>query len=143
VKLSSEVEIDRNAPEVFAVVSDFSRNPEWQNGVVSAAWTSEPPIRVGSTYDQVARFLGKDVVTRFVVTDYQPDHSISIKSVESSFPIEVTRRVDPLGDHRCRVIADIAGDPSGFYRIFGPLLQWMAQRQVRGDYKRLKDLLEH
>jgi len=142
VNLSSEVEIDRPAPEVFAVVSDFSRNPEWQNGVVSASWTSEPPIRMGSTYDQVARFLGKDVVTKFVVTDYQPDRSISIKSVESSFPINVTRRVEPLSDHRCRVIANIEGDPSGFYRIFGPLLQWMAQRQVRGDYKRLKDMLE-
>lgn len=142
MNLRSSVEIERPAPEVFAVVSDFSRNPEWQRGMRSAVWTSPPPLRRGSTYDQVARFLGRDVVTSFEVVDHRPGRSVTIESRESSFPIRVTRSVTPLGPGRCRVDAEVSGEPSGFFRVFGPVLRWMAQASVRGDYRRLRSLLE-
>lgn len=142
MRLTSSVEIDRPPEEVFAVISDFSRNPEWQKGMKSARWTSEPPARVGSTYEQVARFLGRDVITVFEVTAYEPDRSVTIESRESSFPITVTRSVEPLGSDRSKVTAQIVGEPGRFFRLFGPLLRTMAQRSVRGDYERLRRLLE-
>ena len=73
----SSIDIDREAGEVFAVVADFSRNPEWQGGMRSATWTSEPPVRIGSTYDQEARFVGRDVVTTFEVVAFDPGRSIT------------------------------------------------------------------
>lgn len=142
MKLTSSVEIDRPPEEVFAVISDFSRNPEWQKGMKSAHWTSEPPARVGSTYEQVARFLGRDVITIFEVTAYEPDRSVTIESRESSFPITVIRSVEPLGPDRSRVTAHIVGEPGRFFRLFGPVLRAMAERSVRGDYERLRRLLE-
>ena len=142
MKMRSSLEIERPAAEVFAVVSDFSRNPEWQGGMRSAEWTSQPPIRVGSTYDQVARFLGRDIVTSFEVVAYEPERSITIESRRSSFPIRVARSVEPLGDDRCRVTADVSGEPGRFFRLFGPLLDRMAARSVRSDYRRLKAMLE-
>jgi uncharacterized membrane protein len=142
VKLTSSVEIDRPPEEVFAVISDFSRNPEWQKGMKSARWTSEPPARVGSTYEQVARFLGRDVVTIFEVTAHEPGRSVTIESRESSFPITVTRSVEPLGPDRSKVNAHIVGEPGRFFKLFGPLLRTMAERSVRGDYERLRRLLE-
>lgn len=142
VHMHSSLEIDRPSDEVFAVIADFSRNPEWQRGMKSAVWTSDPPIRIGSTYDQVARFLGRDVTTSFEVVEYDPGRSITIESQASSFPIRVTRSVEPLADSRCRVIADVSGEPGRFFRLFGPVLAWMAERSVRGDYQRLKEVLE-
>jgi uncharacterized protein YndB with AHSA1/START domain len=142
MKLTSTVDIDRPAEDVFAVISDFSRNPEWQGGMKSARWTSAPPIDVGSTYEQVARFLGRVVVTTFEVVAYEPDRSVTIESRQSSFPIEVTRSVEPLGPDRTRVHAEIVGEPARFFRLFGPLLRMMAERSVRGDYARLRRLLE-
>lgn len=142
MKLDSTIEIHRPADEVFAVVSDFSRNPEWQRGMKSARWTTEPPTRVGSTYQQVARFLGRNVVTAFEVVAYEPGRSVSIESRESSFPIRVTRSVEPLGPDRSRVSAHIVGEPRSFFRLIGPLLRLLAERSVRGDYVRLRRLLE-
>jgi uncharacterized membrane protein len=142
MKLASTVEIDRPADEVFAVISDFSRNPEWQGGMKSAHWTSEPPRGVGSTYQQVARFLGRDVITTFEVLAYEPGRSVTIESRESSFPITVTRSVEPLGPDRTRVSARIEGEPGRFFRLFGPLLRSMAERSVKRDYERLRRLLE-
>lgn len=142
MKLSSSVEIDRPAAEVFAVISDFSRNPEWQRGMRSAHWTSEPPIRVGSTYEQVASFLGRDVVTTFEVVAHEAGRSTTIESRQSSFPITVTRAVEPLGPDRSRASAHIIGEPGRFFRLFGPLLGLIAERSVRRDYERLRQLLE-
>jgi uncharacterized membrane protein len=142
VKLASTLEIDRPADEVFAVISDFSRNPEWQGGMKSAHWTSEPPTGVGSTYEQVARFLGRDVITTFEVVAFEPGRSVTIESRQSSFPITVTRSVEPLGPDRTRVSALIEGEPGRFFRLFGPLLRFMAERSVKGDYERLRRLLE-
>ena len=142
MKLDSSVEIDRPAEEVFGVISDFSRNPQWQRGMMSARWTSEPPIRVGSTYQQVARFLGRDVVTTFEVIGYEAGRSITIESRQSSFPIKVTRTVEPLGANRSRASAHIVGEPGRFFRLFGPILRVIAERSVRGDYERLRRLLE-
>lgn len=140
--LSSTIEIQRPADDVFAVISDFSRNPEWQGGMRRAHWTSEPPLRVGSTYDQVARFLGRDVITSFEVVAFEPGRSVTIESRESSFPITVTRTVEPTGTDRSRVTATISGQPGRFFFLVAPLLRPLVERSVRRDYRRLKELLE-
>jgi hypothetical protein len=142
MRLRSSLEVSRPAVEVFDVVSDFTRNPEWQRGMKSAAWTTDPPIRIGSSYQQKARFLGRDVLTDFEVTGFEPSHSITIESRQSSFPIRVTRMVESISTDRCLVIAEISGEPGRFFRVLGPLLRILAERSVRGDYRRLKALLE-
>jgi uncharacterized membrane protein len=140
--LRSSLEIGKPANEVFDVVADFARNPEWQGGMRSATWTSEPPVRIGSTYEQVARFLGRDVETTFEVVGYEPGRSITIESRASSFPIRVTRAVEPLTETTSRVTAEVSGEPGRFFRLFGPFLARIAERSVRRDYRRLRDLLE-
>lgn len=142
MKLQARRQIDRPGEEVFAFVSDASNNPRWQKGQRSCVWTSPPPTGVGSTYEQEARFLGRTVTSRFEVTEYEPGRSITIRSTEGSFPITVRRSVEPLGDGRSRVTAEIEGEPGGFFRLVGPALRRLAQRSVDADYDRLQQLLE-
>ena len=141
--MSATRTIDRPADEVFDLLADASNNPRWQNGMRSCSWTSEPPIGVGSTYRQHARFLGRDVRSTFVVVEYEPGRRIVIKSVESTFPIQVDRSVAAIGADSCRVTALVSGGPSGRgARLLGPLLGRMAQRSIDGDYDRLVSILE-
>jgi ribosome-associated toxin RatA of RatAB toxin-antitoxin module len=136
------VRVERPAPEVFAVVSDVRNNPRWQGGMVSCEWTSPPPRGLGATYDQTARFLGRDIVSRFVVDEFEPGRVIRVRTVQSPFPIVETRRVEPEGGSACRVTAIVGGDASGFFAIAGPLLRLMVARSVRSDYRRLARMLE-
>ena len=134
-------EVSCTAADAFAYVSNFENNPEWQQGMQSCTWTSPQPHGVGSTYDQVARFLGKDIVSSFRVVEHQPPQRVKITSTSGPFPITETRIVTPLGDRRCRVEAIVEGDASGFFRLGGPLLRPMVKRSVQGDYRRLAALL--
>lgn len=143
MELRATREVSRPAEEVFAFVSDASNNTDWQHGMVSCEWTSEPPIDLGSTYEQRARFLGRDVVSTFVVTRFEPDRLIEITTLESTFPIQVIRTVEPIDEGSCRVSALITGGPDrGLLRLAAPLMRRRAQRSVDADYDRLTELLE-
>ena len=124
------------------MVADMSRNPDWQRGMRECVWTSEPPLRLGSTYDQVAKFLGRRIVTSFEVTEFVPDSRIRIESTRSTFPLDITRTVESLASNRCRVSALVKGEPGRMFVIVGPLMRAMVGHSVRRDYLALKSLLE-
>lgn len=108
------------------MISDFARNTEWQGGMKACSWTTDPPIAVGSRYDQEAGFLGRTVFTTF----------------EGTFPTTVTRTVEPLADDRSRVSAHVRGTPNGLMGLLSPVMRPMVRRSVSGDSARLKQLLE-
>ena len=142
IDVSTSIDIDRPADEVFAFVSEFPSNPLWQSGQRSCEWTSEPPLRVGSTYDQRARFLGRDMTNSFRVTEHEPGRRVEFTSTGGSFPITVTRSVDPIDDSRSRFTERVRGEPGRFFRIAEPILHRLVTRSIRRDFPRLKALLE-
>ena len=137
MRLHAERDIARSAGEVADFFFDASNNPRWQRGMRRCEWETPPPIGVGSVYRQEASFLGRPVMSRFRVTEHTPGRSMTIESIESTFPITVTRRVEPVGTSACRVSADIRGAPGGVLRMVAPLTRRFAQRSVDADYDRL------
>jgi uncharacterized membrane protein len=142
VQVTSEVRIARPADEVFAFIADAENNPTWQDGMRSCRWVTEPPIAVGSRYAQHASFVGRDIESLFEVVALEPDTSITIETIESTFPIRVTRSVEPVGEGSCLVRAGVSGEPGGLFRFASPLLKRMVRRSVRNDYARLVEKLE-
>lgn len=140
--VSSSVTIDRPAAEVFDFIADMANNPRWQKGQESCVWTSEPPIAIGSTYDQRAKFAGRTIESSFEVTEFEPGHRIRIVSTSGPMPIDVTRTVTPLDDSSCEVSAHVQGEPPGPMKALGSALDPVVRKSVDGDYKRLKRLLE-
>lgn len=136
------IDVDKPAGEVFDYLADMANNPDWQRGQERCTWTSEPPLRVGSTYDQRARFLGRTITSSFEVVELEPGRRIRIVSTAGTMPIDVTRTVEPLADDRCRVGAEVRGEPPRAMRLLGPMLDRLVRRSVTGDYERLKARLE-
>ncbi len=141
IEVRASVCIQRPIAEVFGVISDFENNPRWQSGMVEAKFTSDGQLRVGSTYDQVAKFLGRRVLSSFEVIALEPDHLIKITSTSGSFAITVTRITEAL-DGGTQVTAIVQGDAGGFFKLAEPLLARLVQRSVSKDYVNLKRLLE-
>jgi uncharacterized membrane protein len=138
-----KIEIKRPCPIVWEYMANAEHNPEWLRNMQSARWITDPPIRIGSQYEQVARFLGKEVRTTFEVTALEEGHLITISSLPgSSFPITITRQVDPIGDDQCRVMETAGGDSSRYYRLAEPLMRPIMRVNIARAYRELKTLLE-
>ena len=142
MRLARAIAIDRPADEVFAFVAEPANNPRWQRGQRSCRWTTPPPVRAGSRYAQHARFLGRDLVHTFEVEELVPGRRIRLRSVDGTFPLAITRTVEPLGEGRARFREHVDGHPRGAVRLAGPLVRWLVGRSVARDQPRLKRLLE-
>jgi uncharacterized membrane protein len=142
IHVESRVEIERPAGDVFTFVADVRNNPRFQSGIRSCVWTSPPPVRAGSTYDQVATLLGREVVSKFVVDEYEEGRLIRFRSTEGPLELLELRTVTPIAVRRCTVEVVLDGDPGGYFRWAGPLLRPMVSRSVKADYRRLKAILE-
>lgn len=136
MQVTTSVDVAAPPDEVFAYLSNVENNPQWQSGMVSARWTSVAPIGKGSTYDQVASFLGRRIESTFEVEEYEPGRMIRASTTGGSFPITFTRTVEPA-DRGSKVSAVITGDASGFFKLAEPLLKIIVQRSVDGDYRTL------
>lgn len=142
IDVSTSIEIERSADDVFAFVTEFPNNPRWQRGQVACTWTSDPPLRVGSTYEQHARFLGRDMVNSFEVVEHVPGRRVKFRSTSGTFALTITRTVEPLGSGRARFTERAEGDPGRFFGVASPVLRRLVVRSIRRDFPVLKALLE-
>lgn len=141
MQVEVRIEINRKLEDIFAYITDFEKNPKWQKGMVSCTFSTEPPLRVGSQYQQIATFLGQDILSKFEVTAYIPNKRIEFETIESTFPIQIMREVTAK-ENSTEVHAIIRGQPNGLMRLFTPLVKIMMTQQIQNDYQRLKTLLE-
>lgn len=141
ISLSSSIEIEVPAAELFAFVSEFENNSAWQSGVEAAEWTSPRSLEVGSTYSQ--RMEYRDLITTYEVTAFTPGHSVTTETRSgATMPTSVTRTVEPVNDAASRITVTLVVRPRGWRRLIGPMLKGVISKSIETDYRRLKRVLE-
>ena len=141
MRVEIQIPIERPVEDVFAYITNFENNPQWQNGMVSCTFTTEQPVGEGSRYTQIAEFAGRTIESKFIVTKFIPNERVEFETTESTFPIQIVRAVKPI-PNGTQVEAIITGQPSGLIKLLSPFTGWMMRRSIQADYQRLKDLLE-
>lgn len=141
--ITTSIEIARPAEDVFAYVTDPSRFPEWQQGVVSGRLDTATP-RVGSRCTTVRKIGGREreVITELTACD--PPHRWSDRGIEGPIRAMVTVTVEPLADRsRSRLTIEVDFTGHGIGRLLVPLVvRRQAARENPESVKRLKDRLE-
>ena len=139
--LEHEIVIERPLDEVFAFVTDPANAPRWQSGVLSTTKTSDEPMGAGVRWREVRTFLGRRVEGTLEATEYDPDRLFALRSVSGTVAIEVRHLFETFdGGTRIRVLAE--GDAGRLGRLGGRFVRRAAERQLKGDLARLKQLLE-
>ncbi|MDH3189500.1 MAG: SRPBCC family protein [Acidimicrobiia bacterium] len=141
IKTESSTHIARPPQEVFDFVSDLSNRPQWDKEVVSAEWTSENPIRVGSTYEVVTGFLGRKIQIAVEITGWDPPKSWGVKALSGPFPMESTTRCEEEGNGT-RVTETSQTELSGFFKLAEGLFGRMLQRDRENVLAGLRAVLE-
>ena len=142
VDVITETEIERPAAVVAAYAGDPANAPTWYVNIKSAVWKTAPPIAVGSRIAFVAHFLGRKLEYTYEVVELVPDRKLVMRTAQGPFPMETTYAWEPVTEKRAKMTLRNHGAPSGFSKVFAPLMATMMKRAMKNDLARLKALLE-
>ena len=142
MRIEEIVEIDRPPEEVFSYVTNPENLPEWSNLVLEVRRETEGRLQEGERFTTVAKFLGRRFETPFEVSDHEPHRRHSDRSRGGPFEQEYTYALEETGGGVTRLTYVAEGEPGGFFRLVGPLLERAGRRQFRADLQSLKDMLE-
>jgi uncharacterized protein YndB with AHSA1/START domain len=139
IRIELTVEIARTPEEVFELLSDIERLPEWQASAIEAH--AEAPLGEGSRVTEKRRFLGRELDTELEVVAYEPPKRLTLRSLGG--PVEFTvdhELAAQAGGTQLRLVAE--AQPGGLLRLTEPMLTRTAEQEFRRDLDRLKELLE-
>jgi uncharacterized protein YndB with AHSA1/START domain len=143
MRVEESVEIDRPIAEVFEYVSDPQNLPEWSGMVIEVRKGAQGPPTQGAAFTSVAKFLGRRFETSFEVASYDPPRRCSNRSTGGPIhPQEWTRTFEETAGGGTHLTQVVEGEPGGFFRLAGPLLERAGRRQFKTDLENLKELLE-
>ena len=133
--------INLSQQEVFDYVTDPANEKKWRKGSVSGEWTSEGPVGVGSTQHAVGKFLGRNIESDTEVMVWNPPNEYGWKSVGGPIPFEVSMKFTAEGDGTQLSFSGQA-ELAGFFKLAEGLAGKQLEKQIDGDFKNLKDVLE-
>ena len=139
--ISTSVEIARSPQDVFAYISDFSRHPEWQEGLVTVKVETEGPLRVGTRVVHRRKVGPQTVATTSEITTYDPSRMVAFRGVDGPIRGTGSQRVEPAGDGS-RVSFEMELEGHGFGKLMLPMARKQAARQVAASHQKLKQILE-
>jgi uncharacterized protein YndB with AHSA1/START domain len=142
VDVVSEIVIERPPDVVAAYAADPTNAPRWYVNIQSVDWKTEPPARVGSRMEFVARFLGRRLAYTYEVVDLVPAERLVMRTAEGPFPMETTYTWEPAGEGGTRMTLRNRGEPGGFSKVGAPVMTAAMRRANRKDLARLKSVLE-
>ena len=127
MRVEESVEINRPVEEVFSYAADPEHFPEW-SGIILEAHKEKPgPPAEGERFTTVSKFLGRRFETPFEVTAHEPNRRQAHRSTGGPLPQEYTSTFEETAGGGTRMTQVVEGEPGGFFRLAGPLLQHVSQ----------------
>lgn len=141
IDFGTSIEIDRPVQDVWALLTDYGRDPEWRSGVLSMTADPPGPAAAGTTTAEIMRFAGRTLRNAAEIVRVGPGHQLVWRTT-SGIDANGMRIVEPRGPQRCRVRLATRVRPHGFDRLLAPLAHLLLQRRITGDGRRLRSLAE-
>jgi carbon monoxide dehydrogenase subunit G len=132
VTLEDSIYVDRSPEVVYALVRDLERAPDWQDSLESVDVEAATEVR---------RFGGRRVEASFFVLEDDPPRRFAISSEGGPAEARAEFDLEPDGDGT-RVVFTIDLRLRGAARLASGVVKPTAQREMRADLERLKELAE-
>lgn len=108
--------------EAFAYMADFANARLWDPSVSEARRVGEESIGLGSAFDLVARFGGRDVPLRYEIVEYDAPRRVVLEARRPRFVSRDTIEVEAAGDGSI-VRYDASLSFGGLGRLLEPVMQ--------------------
>jgi hypothetical protein len=129
--------IARSGGKVAAYVLDVSNDANWRYGVDESGFRSGDSFTPGSIgYTRVG-----DVEVEWKVLSSTPVERVDWELLSGPFKGQGGYRFKPVeGGTQFTLVSDV--EPTGLYRLLGPLFRWMGRRRNQSDVEKLRNILE-
>lgn len=144
-RIERQIEIYRSPEDVFAVVTDLDRLPEWATVVIETREVSDRPLRNGCTFRQTLRVLGREVETEWRVEELEPPRHVAYAATGPGGGTLTMRQTVTPADRGSRVALELHYELPGGW--LGELLdrrvvEQQNEREADRSLTQLKQLLE-
>ena len=142
VDVLTEVVIDQPRHVVAGFAGNPTNAPQWYANIKSVEWKTQPPVRVGSAMNFVAKFLGRRLAYTYEVSELIEDEKLVMRTAQGPFAMETTYSWADAGAGQTRMTLRNRGEPSGFAGVAAPFMMAAMRRANEKDLARLKAILE-
>lgn len=140
-KFEKSVFINQPIEEVFEFLTDPANDSKWREVAESREWSSDGPIRVGSTQRSVSKMLGRKIETTTEVTAWNPPQLYGSKSIDGPIPFEATQKFESQ-DGGTLVTFSGQAEISGFFKLAEGLVGKQLEKTIEKDLNDLKQYME-
>ena len=137
MEMNGTTVIGRPVDTVFDYVNDVTNDVHWRTGITGSGLRSDQSLGLGSIgYSRVG-----DEEFEWRVVSYIAGESVDWELLDGPFKGRGGYRLVPVdsGTH-FTLVADV--EPSGVYKLLGPLFAWMGRRRNQADVEKLREILE-
>lgn len=141
IDVTAATDIARPPEEVAAFAMEAENDTRWIGGISSARRLTPGPTVVGTRVERVASFMGRRIDYVMEVAELDPGRKVVLRSIKSPFPMKVTYSFEPNGGGT-RASVRVEGEAEGFYKLAGGLMGPSVRKNLNGDVRRLKEIME-
>ena len=142
--ITTTIEVDRPAEDVFAYVTDPTRFAEWQRGVINGHMDGDGPHKVGDRCLTTRKVGGAERSVTSEVTHIDAPNTWGVRGIDGPIRATVDVTVSPLQQgRRSRVQIDLDLTGHGVGKLLVPLfVRPSARKEMPENLNRLKQRLE-
>jgi len=133
------IEISRPPEDVFGYLTDVDTLTRWQKSLLEAQ--ADGPFQEGTRIVEKRSLFGREAETELEVTAMEAPRRLKLKTIRGPVQLEVDHQLEPNGAGT-RLHVTAAGRAKGALRFAGPAVAAGARQELKGDFERLKALLE-
>jgi uncharacterized membrane protein len=139
IRIELSIEIDRPADVVFARLIDLDGLPDWQASSLSSQ--ADEPLAEGTRIRERRKVMGREIENELEVVAFEPPRHLALRTLSGPVKFGVDHRLaEQDGSTVLHVTAE--AKPGAFMKLAEPMLARQAEQELRGDFARLKELLE-
>ncbi|MEO6329075.1 MAG: SRPBCC family protein [Ginsengibacter sp.] len=143
VDVFTEIKIACPRVQVSEFAADPDNAPTWYVNIKAVEWKTPKPLQVGSKVAFKAHFLGRKLEYVYEVIELIPNEKLVMRTAEGPFPMETTYTWETVDNDKTRMTLRNTGKPSGFVKLFLPVMAVMMKKANRKDLELLKRNLEN
>ena len=141
VRAAHSVDLAQSPRDVFGYVCQLERYPEWARRVVEVRVHTPGDVAPGTSFTIVNRVPGRTVDVDYQVTALEPDRLLVFAGGPAAARAKFWFELEPQGSG-CRFTERVDLQFGGVWRLAGPLIGRLSQRQLATNHAWLRRTLD-